>query len=467
MSKLNISPNLFLEVNELNRLIKFLSDDGYKSFLKCLSRSFGIVRNKNNTYFKVSEKNGEKNTVIVNSGIAIDSNLNRIYLPEDIELEIPNTEENYWILISYASTNDEDGVVEISEQGMLSGTGTEFTSVLRGQPNFPVKVKFNSELNVDEYEVVDVISDTSAIITGSLSPEQNLKYQVIGTFTPGFQPNDNDKTIYEYDYCKIDVVESESIPYLLENQYVIAKISRENNKIVVTDERLRNTFNYDSIIDDNVNTDSLQSDPFVALRQASVFGNQMLDIQFEWGYTINDFEIITTSEENVIKITEGSSKYISLNNIPNGIFKNWLLVNRKNMTRAVINDNVDNNLYVDEFNPIMFTGYDDELVIVPNSKDIEVEVSLNKADGSNSIYNNVKHFFKFSIENLVSRFYFPVEYGTTTVKLRYRLIYSNKTSKFQYFSNSQFKNINGLLETLGESSFTINISPEEELRNYS
>lgn len=164
MSKLKISPNLFLEVNELNKLVQFLGEDGYKPFLKHLTKSFGIAQNENNTYFKVSRKNEAKNVVVINSGIAFDSNLNRIFLSEDKELEIPNTGNNQWILISYSPTNDEEGIVSISAQGTLSGAGTKFTSVLRGQPNFPTKVKFNSSVNTDEYEVVDVSSDTVATL---------------------------------------------------------------------------------------------------------------------------------------------------------------------------------------------------------------------------------------------------------------------------------------------------------------
>lgn len=577
MSKLKISPNLFLEVNELNKLVQFLGEDGYKPLLKHLTKSFGIAQNENNTYFKVSRKNEAQNIVIINAGVAFDPNLNRILLLEDKELEIPNTGNNQWILISYAPTNNEEGTVNISAQGALSGVGTKFTSVLRGQPNFPTKVKFDSSINTEEYEVVDVASDTVATLVGSFAAEQGLKYQVVGTFTPGFQPNDEDKTIYEYDSCRIDIVESEDRPELTEGQYIIAKVSYVNDVISVSDERIRNLFNYEAKINEDINTDTLQSDPFVALRQTTVRSERMLDIQFEWGYTINRFELVTSADRNTFNIITGSSKYISSNKIPDGIFKGWLLVNRKNMVSVIIDDNASNALYITKLNPFMITDEgDDEFVVVPNVKDIEVEVTLSKIikseivgandstlitkpnksvnlipsltpndkvisvinpslglnktqikqlaasgaiqyfrpttslghiqavwgdkfviqdnlkfDISNNLlvgtvdknlisseelvsllntadYGNTKYFFKFSIENAASRFSFPIEYGQTLVKLRYRIMSSIETTKFQAFANSQFTNILDNSETLGDSSFVVIINkPEEVQRNYS
>ena len=53
MANLNLSPNLFLEVNELKRFRDGIEKDGYKVFVKYLTKSFGIAQNSNNTFFKV------------------------------------------------------------------------------------------------------------------------------------------------------------------------------------------------------------------------------------------------------------------------------------------------------------------------------------------------------------------------------------------------------------------------------
>lgn len=468
MSKLKISPNLFLEVQELKKLMYFLDEDGYRPFLKHLTKSFGIAQNDDNTYFKVSRKIGSEDTVIVNPGIAFNQNLEKIYLGEETELTIPNTGENQWLVVSYAHTNDEQGTVDISAQGVLNGNKTQFISVLRGQPNFPTKIRFsNSKFNVSEYEVVNISSDTVATIVGDFVAEKGLKYQVIGTFTPGFQPDDENKTIYEYDSCKIEIIESEDRPTLSDGQYIIAKVFYTDDGIVeVSDERIRNLFNYNQKIDEDINSNTLQNNLLVALCQTSLRNNNILDVKFEWGYRVDKFEIINTYKQNIFNIITGNNKYLSNNQIPDGIFNGWLLVNRKNMVSVVIDNNVNNKLYIKDYNPLIITNDNDEFVVVPNYKDIEIEVNLENTIDDETEKSNF--FFKFSIENVSSHFILPIEYGQTLVNLKYRMIDLDKTTRFQNFINSQFINIKGEVETLGESSFVvINNKPEENQRNYS
>ena len=146
-----------------------------------------------------------------------------------VEMQILNTGINRWLVLSRDVKNIETGTVTINTDGSLSGIGTEFTKVLRGQPNFPTKVKFGSTLNSGEYEVVSVASDTSAILAGSFVNENNLKYSVIGTFTPGFQPLADNKMIYEYDSYNIRIVDSADKPSLSANEFIIAGISFDDS----------------------------------------------------------------------------------------------------------------------------------------------------------------------------------------------------------------------------------------------
>ena len=44
---LNLSPNLFLEINELNRFKKSLRENGYQLALKYLSKSFVLLGQPN------------------------------------------------------------------------------------------------------------------------------------------------------------------------------------------------------------------------------------------------------------------------------------------------------------------------------------------------------------------------------------------------------------------------------------
>lgn len=462
MSRLKLSPNLFIEVNELNKLIGFLDNDGYKLIIKQLVKEYGIAQNSNNTMFKVSHKLGTDNVVTINSGIAIDSNINIINLEQDMDITVPYTTNKQWLAISYATTNNEVGSVNISSQGNLSGDGTKFLSVLRGQPNFPTKVKFLSNKNKEEYEVVDVTSDTEATLAGVFVEEKDLKYQVVGTFTPGFQPNDDDKMIYEYDSCMIHLIDSAGKPEVDENTFIIACVEFENG-INVIDERT-NLFN--NKLDIEGSETIINNNPFVSLSRIKLFNERVLDLQFEWGYKVNKYELTNTSTNNIIGIIDGGSNYIPNTNIPDNVFNGWKLLNRKNMVSVNIDYNKSNSLYISVISSALITGEGDDFVIIPDFKDIEVEAKLS---GVNYDEDAPNYYFKFSILNRKSRFHIPVEYLDTFVELKYRMIdEENKTTSFQDFAVTQFENINKEKETLGDSSFSIFINePEEVKRNYS
>ena len=196
MSRLKLSENLFLEVKELNRLVKFLTDDGYKRLLQSIIKSNGIVKNTSNNNFKTTAKVGTSNVITINSGLAFDSNLDAIVMDNNLEMTIENTGVKRWLILSRDVNNYEEGTVSINTDGSLTGIGTEFSKILRGQPNFPVKIKLESTVNTSEYEVVTVLSDNSAILSGDFTAEASLKYSVIGTFTPGFQTLSENKQIY-------------------------------------------------------------------------------------------------------------------------------------------------------------------------------------------------------------------------------------------------------------------------------
>lgn len=463
MSKLKLSPNQFLEVNELLRLVKFLSDDGYKLIFKNLFSSFGIARGQNSDYFKVNYKEGSDNVIIVNSGIAIDENVNIIILKKNKEIELPSTVEynkKYWVVISHATTNDEEGTVSVSEIGNLRGNGTSFLSVLRGQPNFPTKIKFTSSRNAEEYEVVEVTSDTDAVIAGDFVEESGLNYQVIGTFTPGFQPDDENKMIYEYDSCNIEIIQSESAPELSEGQFILASFIRSNG-VSVNDERSRNYINTEFHEEVENETDD---NPLVCLLRTSIKNDKFIDIQFEWGYKVTRYELVTTSNNNIFNILIGESKYLSTGGIPNGFFKGWILLNRANMKSVVIDDSVANSLYIGGFNSSMVSSSNNDFIIVPNFSEFEIVFNLT---GTNYNDDDTDYVFKFSMESIKSRVTLPLEYDDTKIEMKYRMLGVGKTTEFKQLSNLQFINVKGEKETLGNSSFSVTNRPEKVQRNYS
>ena len=482
MSRLKFSSNLFLEVNELQRFNKFLEEDGWKRAMKAISKNFGIVENASNSYFKVTPRAGSNSVIVINAGIAFDSNMDAIVMTDDLELSVGNTGSNRWVILSRAVTNEEQGTVSINSDGSLSGIGTEFTKVLRGQPNFPVKVKFNSTSNNGEYEVVSVTSDTSALLSGSFVNQSNIKYSVVGTFTPGFQPTEDNKMIYEYDSYNIEVVDSEDRPAVSEDEFILAMISFDaSGSMNVSDERIRYMFNNPYTQSDESDN---STDPLVSLLSTGVVGGihavgsaaAEFELIMEHGYTVTRHELLTTSTSNTFNIISGQSNFLGTGNIPDGMFRGWLLVNRANMKYALIDDNSNKSLYISNLDTSIILDSGNDFIIVPNCNEIEYEVTV-----SNNVDRpNIPFYFRSSIWNLYTRAKVHAFYPSNdvenfdnqvTITIKYRLM--DNSGNQQPFSNlaiAQFENVNGQTETLSESSFVVDlttIEPEAKQRNYS
>lgn len=483
MSRVKFSENMFLEVNELKRLVKFIGDDGYKKIFKAVVESPGIVRNELNTNFKPIEKEGEPNTVKITKGLAYDSNLDAIESLEDVEITLNDTGEKQWILLSRGHTNIEKGVVSVNTDGSMSGVGTNFTEVLRGQPNFPTKVKLTQagepESDLGEYEVVKVISDTSAILSGSFSAQTGLKFSVIGTFTPGFQPLSENKMIYEYDSYKIRVIQSENTPVLSKGEYFIASVHFDSLGVMnIEDERVVNMFNEKSVVDSEGGSDYNPSNSSVSLISVSNVGvnERSADIELilEHGYKITEFELSSTVSSKVFKIRLGSNNFFGNGDIPDGFFKGWTLLNRSNMKHVTIDDNVNKELLVSRFQSSITYGVISDFVIIPNFDEIEYEITV-----SNNVEDpSTPFYFKSSIWNISSRIRLYSYFKKIDVKfsevvsfsLRCRMLGSGTNQVFRTLPISQFNNIKGVKETLSSSSFNVNVSElelVEKQRNYS
>lgn len=483
MSRIKFSENLFLEVAELQRLVKFLADDGYKLAMKSLSKSFGIVENSGNTYFKVTSKAGSNSLVVINPGIAFTNNMDAIVMGKSMEMEVLNTGVNRWLVLSRAVKNTEAGTVTINTDGSLSGIGTEFTKVLRGQPNFPTKVKFESSQNSGEYEVVSVVSDTSAILSGSFVNESGLLYSVIGTFTPGFQPLEANKLIYEYDSYNIRIVDSADKPSLSADEFIIAGVSFDDaGGMNITDERIYSMFN-NPYVQQGGSDEAASRNPLASLLSVAVIGGIKavntisvdLELIVEHGYTISKFELVTTSVSNSFNILTGSSNYLGTGNIPDGMFNGWLLVNRTNMKYAKIDSNSNKSLFISNLDSSMILDNNNDFVVVPNFLEMEYEVKVS----SNVNLPTKPFYFRASIWNISERMrvyaFFPSVSDSftdeVTISIGYRMIdNSGKQFPFANLAIAQFTNINGQSETLSGSSFVINIAdiePQVKQRNYS
>ena len=491
MSRLKISDNLFLEVNELNRLVKFIVEDGYKRLVKPLVCHWGIVRDEYNTYFKVI-KSG--NNIQINPGIAFNKEAEGIVNDEVYQITLSNSPlgTKKWIILSRDVTNWERGYVHVVDDGSIEGVNTEFTKVLRGQPNFPTKLKFGStdgeSLNPtilnNVYEVVKVTNDENALLAGNFAQQEDLRYAVYGTFTPGFIPQPQNAYIYEYDWHHIEIVESATRPEVIDGmEFILACVTYTNDGISVSDER--DDFMFNELNTTGSSGDGEQSVADVSV--ASIWEANIVsginspdsiscDIELCIDHAYHVVSYTATSNENntIFHINQGYNKLLGANpTLSNGLFNGWTILNRTNMKSLKIIKNVGNDLYISTYYD-SFEAQTNDIIIIPPFDEIEYEVSLN-----HNIYDGAFPFvFRCSAESVTDRLRFYCLFenkqipGTTnniTIGVRYRYIERGNRHPFRNFAQHSFQ-FQGLTRVYSEGQFTINIQdfkPEAEQRNYS
>lgn len=241
MANLKISPNLYLGSLELNRLKRFLVDDGYKAIFKLVVNSFG-VRITSDSQNSLQVYNGfAEDKVSIRAGLAVDRNVNCLQISADLAdyLTIPRDAVKYTVYLKHKFSHFEQGTVDLGVDGQMVGVNTQFKKVLRGMSVNPVKIHFpESVLNTDEYEVLGVNSDTTAMLnTNIFQSESGLKYVVVGCFSPGIIIAENQKNIYEYDDYELGF----KLSVMIEpTDVVLADVVNTSGQVQIIDRRNEN-----------------------------------------------------------------------------------------------------------------------------------------------------------------------------------------------------------------------------------
>lgn len=438
MSELKISPNQFLEQQELNRLKKFVDTDGFRNFMLLNANTYGLIR-KNNELFSnglIQEDTGL--TIKINPIRAIDNNGKLISSPATSQLSIPPDNNFYWIKIAYQTTTEEIGTFSIDANGNLVCTSAdaELLTIIRGQPNHPSRITFtNAVNNIIEYDVLEVIDDNNAVLQGSFVAESGLRLAVVGTFTQGYVPLTSEKYIFQYDSCLMTLVSSNTIDppahttgleFILgrvKNNGVSLKIEDRRNEIFQTEASYFQKFietNGNPLIGvEQINYDDLLSPKVQNL------------VQIAWAFTATSYSV--NLKLNTITINSGSGGLFKASNFgtefTDGDFDGWrvYVANGKYFkvqSSSKVASNIElimDNLSSDSF----FSDFDSsativqDLIVTPDAEEIEIIATPDPT--ASSPINNKK--FVFPINESYGRIPLNV-YATTgtlyNIKYRYK-----------------------------------------------
>jgi hypothetical protein len=474
MANLKISEDLFLEKQELNRLKRFLEFDGFKQEFLLGSSSFGLVAGYNqitgvNTppkdCFHITNLGSSANTVNVNPGRAVDKFANIITSDAGFTLSVPNTGLWYWVKIKYKTVNYEKGTVNIDVNGNLTGFGTSFTEVLRGQPNFPTKVKFVDALNnVKEYQVVDVISDSSAILSGDFLSETGLKYAVMGTFTPGFSPANSNKLIYEYDDVEItlvtEITSGIAPSKAIDEEFWLARLRTTGLNIEIQDKR---TEFWQTRAEYEIHLISRFSNPIIGVESVkwdiATTPRDKNEVNLTWGYRSTNWSVDTS--QNTVTINSGIGGILKENDLSqfiNGSFDGWRIYTPSGKYTRIVSSTLVGtqlNLTLDFLDFDEYSNSSAELHIVPDVEEIEIKAAYDAL----STYNNiVEERIVFPIHFSQGKFY--VRIMDSVLPYKYNFTYRYKTVR-EYTEWFVFPN--DKIGFYSEKSFditgTLNINP--------
>lgn len=446
MSYLKFSPDLFLEKQELQRFKKFLDDDGFRAFLLANSLRFGLINKQFFTPASIFPQEEFLNGLVVqgaglsishNPITAINSDGNMIVREGMSNIATIPDNNWYWVKIKYKYSSIEKGKVSIDANGNLSGDADcRFLEVLRGQPNFPARIRFaNSTGNFLEYDVLEVIDDQNAILeNSSFTAETDLRYIVIGTFTPSAVPDAADKEIFQYDSCDFSLVQETSLnapPTFIEGkEFFLARIKSNGTSLVIQDKRTQIWLTKANFFAANIRTTSIPWFGVEKIKYDDTKSTRAENIVY-LGFAFRSSNYSVNSNLGIVTVNGGQGgKYKTVNDFADGDF-NGCRMYFKDGTYAIIKNSFLSggqiNCYldildIDKFSNdggTTFTG--NEILITPDTEEIEINC-VAQEDNSQS----QQHIGETQLAD--ARFVFPINTAIAKLKL---LVYDNPNCLYE------------------------------------
>lgn len=468
MSKIKFSPNLFLEKQELDRFKKFLDDDGFRANLLRNSTSYGFIRkpNENFTNGLVTEDIGY--TISISEAFLINSLGNIIYTPLVQQLSVPDDNTWYWVKISHSYSPNEVGTFSIDTSGNLTCTSLDgsLLDVLRGQPNFPARVRFtNATSNVLEYDVLEVIDNNNAILQGDFIAESNLTLSVVGTFTEGYVPLTSEKDIFQYDYSTITLVQSTNEPSkVLGSEFFMARVKRNGSSLKVEDRRTEIWTTNDGF---NLSKIDTTANPLIGVEQIT-YDDKFTPrdkniVEICWSFRAVSFSV--DLKNNKINISAGSGGIFKSSNFSslfqNTDFDGWRVYTDdgkyfKVNSSALNGSTID--LYMEDLNAVSFFNDADSisqktqtLNITPDVEEIEIicqpDEDLSNPADINGLVETRKTFLINEFYGRIPLVVYQSINASYTITYRYKTVhhYGVETlipnDNAGYYAESQFNEI--------------------------
>lgn len=236
MSKLVVYPELFLEETELNRMIRFLGQDGFRKLLTIFTDEFGIVkRNRDGTFTALQVYNSSSGKVGVRAGEAFTSAGDLIQLTADVAdiLTIPDDNTYRKVFIQYATTQIEQGTLQLNTNGTIVGTNTNFDEILKAGKR--IEIINSTQGNNGTYNIVSVTDATNLEADATFVAESGVQYKIKGVYTPSVSIPDGESRPFYLDSVNI-TLESDATSQS-DVKFCLGRVKNDGGVITIVDVR--------------------------------------------------------------------------------------------------------------------------------------------------------------------------------------------------------------------------------------
>jgi hypothetical protein len=441
-----------------------------------------LIRKENEIFTNGLVEEDTGLTIKIAELFAIDSNGQLIHNPATTQLTVPSDSNWYWVKVAYNTTTEEKGTFSIDSFGNLTCTSAdgELLTILRGQPNYPSRIYFtNAVNNILEYDIEDVVSDNNAVLTGSFTSESGLKLAVVGTFTPGYVPLTSEKFIFQYDYCTVTLVSSNTTDapvHTTGEEFFIARVKNDGVTLKVEDKRNEiwktnaNYFlsNLDKLGNPLIGVEQITYDDSLSTKVQNI-------VQLAWAFTASAFSV--NLKLNKITINAGSGGLFKpttfFSDFTIGDFDGWRLyvdsgkyykITSSAQVASTIELIMESLDAVDFFSDIdSVVSITQNLIITPDVEEIEVICTPDPVSTNTIVQKNITFPINSSYGKIPLNVYDSIN-TLYNIKYRYKhikdysaaLLIPDDTTGF--YNESQFDSNGVLIVSPTRTPYTANIS---------
>ena len=427
MGYLKTNVDEFLEVAELQRLDDGYKKDGFAADKINETSQWGIVRNRvidpTFDYFKLVTSSAN-NLFRVHAGYAYDADRNKAHwtsVDAGNDITIPVTNTGYWVTATHIYNPQEPGICSVGgvSTSLLSGAGTAFTTTLRGQPNFPSKIRFTNSVNyTGEYTVLEVIDDFNVVLDGVfIVSESNLTYVVVGTFTPGVNPPAPSKDIFQYDDCQVALTHDTfggpttaglaAFKATIDTTRVFVLgyvLNSSTSGLAIYDFRWSN-INY-TLTDYNVEHLSAPTNPLIALQNLKKFNiGASVDFVFiaslDWKFNITGETQNNTAGSVAISGGSGGS-WATIASFVNGNWDGWRYYYTDGSYSTIVSSTIVGPNVVIVLENGVKIGSGAGTCITPYAEEIQIVASFLNSAGTATLFQE-NYFFAINTPNPIIR----------------------------------------------------------------